>query len=157
MLKGNPMFTRRSVLTGAMAAPAVVFGATRCFAAEAEYFMEDGVALRGADTVAYFNEGAPVIGTSDFAVKWHGAIWFFASAANMEQFMGNPMAYTPQYGGYCSYAMSRNYIASSVPEAWSIVDGKLYMNYSLRVRDLWSRDISGNIAKAEANWPTILG
>ncbi len=53
--------------------------------------------------------------------------------------------------------MSKGYIASSVPEAWTIHDGKLYLNYSVNVRQVWSEDIPGNIALADEFWPKILG
>ena len=70
--------------------------------------------------------------------------------------MGNPHAYAPQYGGYCSFAMSKGAIATTVPEAWAIVDGKLYLNYSVNVRSVWSEDIPGNITLADGHWPDIL-
>jgi hypothetical protein len=35
-------------------------------------------------------------------------------------------------------------------------DGKLYLNFSLRARELWSQDIPGNIKLGEANWPAVL-
>jgi len=44
-----------------------------------------------------------------------------------------------------------------VPEAWSIVDRRLYLNASRRVQRRWERDIPGNIARAGANWPAVLG
>ncbi len=71
--------------------------------------------------------------------------------------MGNPEAYAPQYGGYCAYALSQGALASSVPEAWTIHEGKLYLNYSVNVRQIWSQDIPENIARADAQWPAILG
>ena len=87
---------------------------------------------------------------------WDGATWHFSSAANMEMFMADPRAYAPEYGGYCAFAMSKGYIATSVPEAWTIHDGKLYLNYSVSVRRTWSRDIPSNIVLADAQWPAIL-
>ena len=52
--------------------------------------------------------------------------------------------------------MSGGYTASTVPEAWTIVDGKLYLNYSLGVRKRWQRDIPSRIAAADKNWPGVL-
>ena len=60
-------------------------------------------------------------------------------------------------GGFCAFAVSRGYTADIDPAAWSIVDGKLYLNYSLRVQRTWEGDAAGNIRKADANWPTLRG
>jgi hypothetical protein len=42
------------------------------------------------------------------------------------------------------------------PAAWSVVDGKLYLNYSLGVRERWKSDVPGYIRKADENWPKAL-
>ena len=114
------------------------------------------LAVSGYDPVAYFTEGRPVEGSSDFELEWNDATWRFASQANLETFKADPEAYAPQYGGYCAWAVSQGYTASTVPEAWHIVNGKLYMNYSLGVRDKWRQDIPGHIANANQNWPKVL-
>jgi hypothetical protein len=90
-------------------------------------------------------------------VTWQGAAWRFASAENRERFEADPVAYAPQYGGWCAWAVAEGYTASTVPEAWKIVDGRLYLNYSRGVQRRWERDIPGNIARADANWPGVLG
>lgn len=114
-----------------------------------------GLALRGYDPVAYFDEGRPVEGASEHAFEWDGAEWRFATAERRARFIADPAAYAPQYGGHCAYAAARNYLASSVPEAWDLVDGKLYMNYSLSIRDKWRNDVPGNIARGDTNWPGL--
>ena len=151
------MLTRRMILTAAVAAPAAAFFSRPAMAAEPAVFSEDGIAIRGADPVAFFTQGAPTAGSADHALMWNGTTWHFASAENMELFMSNPEAYAPQYGGYCAFALSKGSLASSVPEAWTIHEDKLYLNYSVNVRQVWSEDIPGNIALADGNWPTILG
>lgn len=151
------MLTRRSLLRAAAAVPLTALSSGPVFAASPEVFAEDDLAIRGTDPVAYFRQDAPVAGSPDFPLVWRGATWRFASAANLDAFMMNPEAYAPQYGGYCAYAAARGYAAPTVPEAWTIYDGKLYLNASLRVRRLWERDIPGEIARADANWPALLG
>jgi hypothetical protein len=42
------------------------------------------------------------------------------------------------------------------PEAFQIVDGKLLLQYSKGVRDDFNKDTKGNLAKANANWPTLV-
>lgn len=121
------------------------------------YFVDGaGVAIRGADPVAYFAEGAAVFGSSEFIHVWGNAVWQFASAENRDLFAANPEQYAPQYGGFCAWAVSQGYTASIDPEAWRIVEGRLYLNYDSRVQRQWERDIPGNIAKADANWPEVL-
>lgn len=150
------MLNRRTLLLATAAAPLAAFATRPAMAAEPEVFAIDGVAIRGADPVAFFTEMAPVQGSADNALMWNGATWHFASVENMELFMANPEAYAPQYGGYCAFALSKGAIATSVPEAWTVHDGKLYLNFSVNVRQVWSEDIPGNVALADANWPAIL-
>jgi YHS domain-containing protein len=127
------------------------------FAKEAAIYSDGHVAVDGSDVVAYFKEKKPVKGKADITHDWMGATWQFSSTANRDAFAADPEAYAPQFGGYCAYAVSEGYTASTVPEAWSIVDGKLYLNYSKRVRRIWERDMPGHIAKGNANWPGVLG
>ena len=115
-----------------------------------------GVAIEGVDTVAYFTEGRAVQGSSEYTWDYNGATWQFASADNLALFKANPEQYAPQFGGYCAWAVINGAASSIDPEAWNIVDGKLYLNYSLGVQKTWSQDIPGNIAKAEQNWPALL-
>ena len=151
------MLTRRTLLSAAAAAPAAALFTRPAMAAEPYVFSIDGVAIRGADPVAFFTEAAPVVGRREHALMWEGTTWHFASVENMEMFMANPTAYAPKYGGYCAFALSKGSLATTVPEAWTVHDGKLYLNYSVNVRQIWSEDIPGNIALADAQWPAILG
>lgn len=115
-----------------------------------------GTALKGYDPVAYFKEGRPVKGKDEFRHDWMGAKWYFASGANRDEFARNPEKYAPQFGGYCSWAVANGYTASIDPEAWKIVDGKLYLNYSKDVQKKWEQDIPGFIKKGNENWPKLI-
>ena len=110
---------------------------------------------RGYDVVAYFTQAKPVAGKADFSHSWNNAEWRFASAENRDLFAANPEKYAPQYGGWCAWAVSQGYTAPIDPEAWRIVDGKLYLNYSKSVQQRWARDVPGNISKSDRNWPGI--
>lgn len=114
------------------------------------------LAVSGYDPVAYFVEGRPVEGRKAFEFEWNGATWRFANAENRAAFAADPEKFAPQYGGYCAWAVSQGTTASTEPEVWRIVDGKLYLNYSKSVQSTWVRDIPGNIAKADKNWPGVL-
>ncbi len=115
-----------------------------------------GVAIDGYDPVAFFTDSRPVEGRKEFAYEWNGATWRFASVAHRDLFVQEPARYAPQYGGYCAWAVSQGYTAGIDPEAWTIRDGKLFLNYDLDVQKKWALDIPGNIAKGDANWPKIL-
>ena len=114
-----------------------------------------GLAVAGYDPVAYFTDGKAVEGSSDFTAEWKGATWRFASAAHRDQFKAEPEKYAPQYGGYCAYGMTVGQKVPVDPAAWSIVEGRLYLNNSLKVREAWSQDPAGNIGKADAAWPKV--
>ncbi len=119
-------------------------------------YAEGGVAVDGTDVVAYFKEGRPVSGNRDITYDWKGVTWRFSTEANREAFVAEPEAYAPQYGGYCAWAVSEGYTASTTPEAWKIVDGKLYLNYSRRIQRKWERDIPARISAADGHWPNVL-
>ena len=115
-----------------------------------------GLAIRGTDPVAYFTEGQAVEGSSEYESEWNGATWRFARAENQELFEADPEAYAPQYGGYCAKALSEGNVVSTDPEAWKIVDDKLYLNYSPAVQEQWLEDVEGNITLADQMWPDVL-
>ncbi len=145
--------SRRGLLAG-LAVATLVAGAAPARALD-PVFSRWGKAIRGYDPVAYFTEGRPVEGSAKFTAEWMGATWRFASAANRDSFVAAPERYAPQYGGYCAWAVSQGDTASIDPEAWRIVDGRLYLNYSKSVQGRWEKDIPGNIAKADGNWPRL--
>jgi hypothetical protein len=115
-----------------------------------------GVAIKGYDPVAYFTDGKPLKGDSDFEHEYMDATWRFVSAAHRDAFAKEPAKYMPQYGGYCAYGVSKGYAVGVDPEAWKIVDGKLYLNYNMDVQKMWLEDIPGRVKKADENWPKIL-
>lgn len=135
---------------------AAVF-ASPAFAADDPVFTGRGnFAINGYDSVAYHLEMRPVKGESDFTAEWNGATWRFKNAQNRDLFQSDPERWAPKYGGYCAWAVSNNYTAKTDPEAWSIVDDRLYLNFNLRIRKKWSKDIPGNIERGDANWPAVL-
>ena len=117
---------------------------------------DKALAVHGYDVVAYLTVGAARRGRPEFEFKWEDAIWRFETAAHRDAFAASPERFAPQFGGYCAWAVSRGYTADIDPEAWRIVEGKLYLNYSKRVQRMWEQDIAGNIAKGRTNWPGVL-
>ncbi|MDP3294598.1 MAG: YHS domain-containing (seleno)protein [Nevskia sp.] len=119
-------------------------------------FAPGGVAIRGYDPVAYFVDGKPTPGRDEFATDWMGAKWKFASQANLDRFKAEPAKYAPQYGGYCAYGTAKGHLAPTEPSAWSVVDGKLYLNYNEKVSKLWQKDIPGYKAAADRQYSGLL-
>ena len=130
----------------------VLLALSGCTALKQTAFSDEEGAIRGYDPVAYFTESKPVKGKRDISHSHRGVVWYFASEDNLQRFKNQPEKYAPQYGGYCAYAMSRGFVVSIDPEAWSIQDDKLYLNYSLGVRKTWLKDPVGYIEKADSNW-----
>lgn len=149
--------TRRAFLGLLVAIPVTGTLIRPALAAEPWIFASDGIAINGYDPVAYFTQGKPVQGSAEHAVDWNGSTWHFSSAENRAKFEMNADGYAPQYGGYCAYAVSQGYTAKTVPEAWTVQDGKLYLNFSTGVRRRWLRNVDVHIKAADANWPSVLG
>ena len=116
----------------------------------------DQLAARGYDVTAYFLQGGPVRGSKAHQLQYKGATWLFASADNLAKFKADPAVYEPQFGGYCAWAVSQGYIAPGDPEQWKIVDGKLYLNFNARAKELWEADQANTIKRGHANWPAVL-
>ncbi|MCP5088814.1 MAG: YHS domain protein [Rhodobacteraceae bacterium] len=149
-------FTRRSTLAliGAAAVARPSFAQ-----AQPNVFIFDGFAIRGFDPVAYFDQTnpGPVMGNSDISYNDGVATWLFASQITKEAFLRDQERFRPRYGGYCAYAVSKGGIATTDPNAWTVYQNRLYLNYSMPVLHLWRRDIPGNTARADKNWPGVLG
>ena len=116
----------------------------------------DGLAVGGYDSVAYFRHGRPVPGSRSYQLQHRGAVWRFTSAETLRQFLEQPDAFEPQFGGYCAWAVSQHYLAPGDPLQWKIVDGKLYLNANPRAKMLWEADQSAAIKRGHANWPAVL-
>jgi hypothetical protein len=149
------MSRRLSLVLPAVVVLALGLAATVHAVAPVNKTLLGSLAVDGYDPVAYFTEGKPVEGKKEFTTEWNGAKWRFASAANRDLFVAEPAKYAPQYGGYCAWAVANNYTADADPEAWAVVDGKLYLNYDEKVQEKWRQDVPGNIAKADQNWPKL--
>lgn len=112
-------------------------------------------AIHGYDPVAYFKESKPVKGDRKFSLSWNAATWYFASQQNLEAFKANPEKYAPQYGGYCAFGMADGHKAPTDPEAWTIVNNKLYLNYSKSVQQSWKKKPDEYIMTADKKWPGL--
>jgi YHS domain-containing protein len=112
------------------------------------------VAIEGYDPVAYFTDGRATQGSEEFAYDWLGATWYFANAEHRDLFAAQPVQYAPQYGGHCALGTAFGESTANIdPEAWAIVEGKLYLQYSKGARGM-----SGNgIVRTGSRRPTRNG
>lgn len=148
---------RRAFISSGLAAVSLVLMSSPTFAAE-EIFtgLLPGVGIGGYDAVAYFKQDRAIVGDDAFSTMYKDASWRFSSQENLDLFLADPEMYAPQFGGYCAYAASKGALAKGDPEAWTIYQGKLYLNFDKSVRDIWKQDIPGNLEKANANFPNLI-
>ena len=114
----------------------------------------DGVVIDGYDAVAYFTMGHAVKGSENFSADWLGGKWLFASDEHRTLFLADPTNYVPQFGGYCSSGTSPASHSDVDPEAWQIVDNKLYLFYSTAAAARWISDPSSLVA-VERKWGKV--
>jgi YHS domain-containing protein len=114
-----------------------------------------GLAVHGHDVVAYFTDGAPALGTAEFAHVFDGATYRFASQANLDAFKADPAKYAPAYGGFCAYGVAIGKKFDGDPRFWEVVDGRLFLNLNRDIQAKWLEDVPGNITDADANWAAI--
>lgn len=113
------------------------------------------VAIKGYDPVAYFTEQRAVKGNEEITHSWLGTDWQFSSESHKALFTANPVKFAPQYGGHCSDGISYGSTTTNIdPQAWRIIDGKLYLNYDQGAA-VEIEEIEGQVDRAEKNWPEI--
>ena len=115
-----------------------------------------GVAIQGYDPVSFFTDGKAVKGKAEFTANHNGAIYHFASKEHRDEFRADPAKYEPAFGGYCAYGVSRGKLVEIDVDAFQIVQGRLLLQYSTGVRKDFNKDASGNLSKADTNWPKLV-
>ena len=88
---------------------------------------QSGLAIMGYDPVAYISAGGPVLGREAHELVWSGAVWRFASAANMALFRDEPERYAPRLGGYDPVAVMRGSAAPGHPRLFEVRGDGLYL------------------------------
>ncbi len=116
-----------------------------------------GVAVEGYDPVAYFDPGEAIKGKPEFSAQYNGVSYWFSSEANRDTFKADPEKYIPAYGGFCAYGVAQGAKAPIDPAAFTVVNGKLYLNLNKSIQNTWNEDIPGYIEKADKNWPGLGG
>ena len=141
----------RPFLLTLLLAAAALFASAPAHAADEVFATAEG-AIRGYDPVAYHVQAKAVRGSPKFTHAWNGVTWRFAYRRNRDRFAADPARYAPRYGGYCAYGTAQGYKVSTDPDAFAIVEGRLYLNFSKPVQATWNTDRPGHIASADRNW-----
>jgi len=121
-----------------------------------EFNEHDGIAIKGYDPVAFFKDNKPVRGNDDLRFDYKGSTFVFASQENRAAFASDPERYAPQYGGYCAFGTARGYKADIDPSTFTVVDGRLYLNYNAQVQHEWNADRARFIHQADERWPAVV-
>ncbi|MEI6088138.1 MAG: YHS domain-containing (seleno)protein [Bacteroidota bacterium] len=129
-----------------------LFFAIIVHAQEGHFYNSNGIAIKGYDPVAYFTQNKAVVGNDSISMEWSGSIWKFVSKENLQLFTNDPKKYAPVYGGFCAYGTSEKHLSPTDPNAWTIVNNKLYLNYNLKVKEFWIKDTTSRIISADTYW-----
>lgn len=114
-----------------------------------------GLALRGYDPVAYFEDGKPTRGVEKLSASFGGARYLFVNESHRKLFLENPKKYVPEYGGFCAVGTSFGEKVDVDPKTGKIVNGKLYLNNGPKALEIFDHDTRNTISRANHNWPTV--
>lgn len=113
------------------------------------------VAIKGYDPVAYFTERRAVMGELTISYEWLGAIWRFSNEKHKTLFTREPVKYSPQYGGHCADGVALGVLITDIdPEAWRIINGKLYLNAD-EESAVELEEVEEQLEKSVVNWPKL--
>ena len=142
-----------ATLSGGLVAPA--FAVDEVNVSSGATVPGPGLAVRGYDVISYYEDGAPQAGNAEFSYAYNGATYRFSSKAHLRKFKADPAKYAPAYGGFCAYGVALGKKFDGDPNFWRIVDGQLYLNLNQSIQTAWTKDVAGNLQKADANWINI--
>ncbi len=115
------------------------------------------MALGGIDPVTFFQSSGPRPGGPGIHAKFRESTFLFSSEDNKKIFLENPEKFSPQFNGFCAFGTAANgYKAKTEPIAYTLVGGKLFLNYDLGVQKKWLRNRDDFIQKASVNWPSVM-
>lgn len=131
-----------------------LIAATTSAADTLQYSTENG-AIDGYDPVSYFTNDQAERGSPDITTEWNGAVWRFTTTAHRNAFIEEPEKYAPQYGGFCALGMAHGGGVPTNPEAWTIWEGRLYLNMIKEVSITWRYAPDKLIERADLKWEAM--
>ncbi len=124
-----------------------------------QFNLDDGLAIKGYDPVAYFKQNKAVEGKKKWKYNYEGVTYYFADSTNKATFKSTPKSYEPQYGGWCAYSMGNLNVKEDInPQSFKIVNGKLYLFYytiSVNALNKWNKDEERLKPLGDINWTAI--
>ena len=114
-------------------------------------YQVSNVALNGYDVTSYFKENLKK-GSTEFSMNHLGVDWHFSSKENLNLFKEEPERYIPQFGGYCSKAVSTGFAAPADPSIYTVYKGNLYIFSSEDVKENFNKNPSNIISACEKKW-----
>lgn len=114
-----------------------------------------GVGLGGHDPVSYIETG-PQVGLAEHAVEHGGATYWLVNAQNEQFFRERTEAFAPAFGGYCAFAAAEARLSEADPTVYAVVQDRLLVFTNPEFFEQFMADPDGNLARADANWPTLV-
>jgi hypothetical protein len=133
----------------------VLLAASAALASPGPSIAAEPLAIKGYDPVSYFTVGAATPGLAGIEYEWDEQRYRFSRAEHRELFKADPVRYAPQFANFCAMALARGEIVEADPENWLISEGRLYIFGKATGRDLFQKDLAGNVARANENWPLV--
>jgi len=134
----------------------LALAAAPAFAKELVNVDDQGLALEGYDPVAFHAQQAAVMGDGGITSTFRGATYRFASPEHKAMFDAAPEKYVPAYGGFCAMGIAMSQLHPVEIKTWRIVEGRLILNKTGEVREMFDANRDANLARADANWPTLV-
>jgi len=108
--------------------------------------------LKGYDPVAYFTIAKDTPGQADIKADYDGVTYRFTSNENKALFLKDPVKYVPQFGGFCSNGIVYGIPWGGDPDAWTMIDGKLYVFGGASSKKYFLMDEKNNLVLANRYW-----
>ena len=116
--------------------------------------LEDGLALGGFDPVGY-RDGAARAGQPELTTELDGLVYRFATKEARHDFVEDPEAFEPRYGGWCATAMTQGQKVSVDPEIWLRGEHGLLLFHDAAARDAWKELGAQASEQADAQWAKL--
>jgi YHS domain-containing protein len=136
---------------------AAILSLTASYVLAGDFVEHKGSALNGYDPLSYFTPSPdPAPGASTLSYTYKDSKFYFLTPGHLRTFASNPEQYAPQFRGYDAYGVSQGLKVPANPRVFKVVNGKLYLFADSEARNLWTKDIQGNIARATEQWPEVV-
>ncbi len=106
------------------------------------------IALDGYCPVAYHVLKKAVKGNPKYSSTYKGKTYHFVNAKAKKMFDKDPAKFLPEYGGYCTTAMSMGKKLKSNPKLFVLYKGHTYLFSSKKAKAMFEKDPVQHIAEA---------